>query len=167
MTKGNLLVRIFVAIALATLLVPISWSLARLVTPGFFVADKVLEAQPPSLGGISISIEIAAVVDFAIWLAAVWGAQDLWRSLREELEGRESAIRSNRRRDPAILLGATLAALPFSIYFMLGFALFSSGRLPEWKLASLGATGMCLFAFSVVVQVLFALAVKFWPKPML
>jgi hypothetical protein len=68
----------------------------------------------------------------------------------KELEERASAVRSNLPRDPAILPGATLVALPLFIYF-----------------AFLGAIGMSLFAFSAIVRVLFDLAVKFWPKPVL
>jgi hypothetical protein len=113
-----------VATALATVLAPISRAWARLLTPGFLIADKVPEPQRLSLGLISAIMEIAAVVDFAIWFAALWGVQDLWFHLREELEERASAVGSNLPRDPAILPGATLVALPLSIYFMLGFASF-------------------------------------------
>jgi hypothetical protein len=115
-TQGNPLVRRLVAAVLATVLVPISWSLAQLGTPGFLLAHKVFEAEPPSLGHLNTDIEVAAAVDFAIWFAALWGAQDLWLRLREELEERDSAVRSNRPRDPAILVGSTLVALPSSIY---------------------------------------------------
>jgi hypothetical protein len=57
-------------------LVPLFWALTKFGTPGCIAAAIVISMRPPSfLGNADLALMVAAIVDFVVWFAAIWGLQ--------------------------------------------------------------------------------------------
>jgi|HubBroStandDraft_4_1064222.scaffolds.fasta_scaffold40326_2 hypothetical protein len=133
-------------------LVPISWAVTLAGTPGFLFNAYLQGPAPQEYDGF----KIAAVVDFAVWFAALWGFQKLWAQLRAE-------IPEQRHASPAV--GALLSALPLSFYLAVEAAMvLNRGRLPDSGFFFLAAIVMSLAVCAVAISGLFALAVKCWRR---
>jgi hypothetical protein len=121
-----------------------------------------LSTRPSSfLGHLGEGTEIAAVVDFAVWFAGLWGAMSIWAQARMELAERDTIGHwSNPLRLSRLLVSTTLCAVPFSYYALLGvMVLWNHSRLPESATVFAGSMVLSLAACSAVIDALYALVV--------
>jgi len=136
-------------------------------TFGFWVVHLELLSQPDMQlpGGMTEGIEIASVVDFVTWFAALWGFQNLWAHLHTEVSEHGIVKHwTNPFRRASTLINATLCAFPFSYYAVLCEKLLTRGRMPEAVLSLMEAIAPSLAMCALVVCVLYASAVRFWPR---
>jgi hypothetical protein len=121
------------------------------VTPGFLVNWYLQGPAPQEYD----SFKIAAVVDFAVWFASLWGFQNLWTQLRTEIQ---------EQRHTSPVFGALLSALPFSFYVVIGAEMIlNRGMALDSGFLFLAANCGSLAACTVAICGLFPLAVKCWP----
>jgi hypothetical protein len=139
----------------------------RLVTPGFAVAHWVISAQPPSfLGYLSEEFEIAAIVDFVVWFALLWGVQNLCTQLGKQR--RASGITkhwTNPLPRPGIWIGALLCAVPLSFYAVPAAAI--SMKLNTLRRPELFVVASFVLGFPVCfagICGLYPVAGRYWPN---
>jgi hypothetical protein len=151
-------------------LVPVAWaiflSVVPMSTPGLAVAQLAASAQPSALLDINKGFAIAATVDFVVWFGFLWGAQNLMTQFREERRSIGIGRRwPNPMRRPGVWSGALLCAIPLSFYVVLGTAI--SVKLSALQRSQLFLTisfALCFAFSSAAICVVYAAAVRFWPK---
>jgi hypothetical protein len=147
---------------LSIVLVAISWAVTFAATPGGAVVAYLVSPRDSGFDGI----KIAAVVDFTVWCAALWGVQTLWAQLHEQRLERGVDRVGRIRCDVSTVVSAMLCSLPFSFYVVFVADMFlNRGRLPDSGFLFTGAVTLSLAACVIAVLGLFAAAVQFWPRP--
>jgi hypothetical protein len=163
MHRNNLL-RVLAIGSLSAVMVFALWTVTPSVTPGFEIAYQL---SPNKVSWIpSEHVASAAIVDFFVWFIALWGVHDLWDRVRMEAQVQGITRHwANPLRDFSTLFDAILCALPFPYYVVLSIAmLVNRGKLPGSTPALAAAIALSLIACSAVVCMLFAIAVRFWPR---
>jgi hypothetical protein len=159
--RRNKLLRALVTGVLAIVLVPISWAMTFAATPGGAFVAYTVSPRDDGFGGI----EIAAILDFTVWFAALWGVQTLWAQLHEQVQERGIDRLVPIRPDASTLIGALLCSIPFAFYVVFVADIFlNRGRLPDSGLLFVGAVALSLAGCAIAVLGLFAAAVQFWPR---
>lgn len=146
--------------ALAALLVPVGWGLTRFSTLGCLFGS--LFADPNSGHWIQSEIlEAAAIADFALWFAFVWGARGLWVQFRQSVKARGTTTHwINPLRHAAA--PAILCSLQLSFYVVFGLVLLLNLKglfANTWVWATMAS----LVACTLLICGLFLVAVKLWP----
>jgi hypothetical protein len=160
--RQSKLLRVLVTGALSMVLVPISWALTFAATPGGAVVAYMVSPRDSGFDGI----KVAAVVDFTVWCAALWGVQTLWAQLHKQRLERGVDRVGPIRCDVSTVVSAVLCSLPFSFYVVFVADIFlNRGRLPDSGFLFTGAITLSLATCVIAVLGLFAVAVQFWPRP--
>jgi hypothetical protein len=154
--RRNKLLRALAIAAALVVLVPISWPLLRFGTLGVAAVHYAISPQYPSLGE---GLKIAAITDFAVYFAGIWGLWELWARSREENRKPSNA---GNQLDRAASIGtvayAILCAIPMSYYPVLGAAiLFNGRRLPEHLSTFSLEMALSLTACSATIVALYSL----------
>ena len=158
------LLRVLLTGALSAVLVFFSWVLTFFVTPGSRLANRVVSAHPSDfLGDLNEAVTIAAVVDFAVWFAALWGFQGLLSELRRMVRDQgASGEQSNSLWHSSAPRYAALCAVPLSFYVVIGMSrLWNRGGLLESDLRFATAIAFSLAACTTAICGLFVLAIRF------
>ena len=152
--------RVVLTGALAALLVPVGWGVARFWSLGCLLGSFF--SDPNSGQWIQSEVfDAAAIADFALWFAFVWGAQGLWIQFRQSVRARGTEAHwINPLRHAAV--SAILFSLQLSYYVVFGLALLSKVKglhTETWLWATVVSLVICTF----LICGLFLLAVKLWP----
>ncbi len=139
--------------ALAALLVPLGWAITRFVTLGTLFAVFFLDPN------LNERLEAAAIADFVLWFAFVWGARGLWIQFRHSVKARGAHWAIPLRHAAASVV---LFSLQLSFYGVFGLA-----SLPKVKGLAVEtwfwATTVSLIVCVLVICCLFLLAVRLCP----
>jgi hypothetical protein len=159
--RRNKLLRALVTGVLSIMLVPISWAVTFAATPGGAFVAYTVSPRDSGLGGITI----AAILDFTVWFAALWGVQTLWAHLHKQVRERGLERVGPLRHDAGTLISALLCSIPFAFYVVfVADIILNRGRLPDSGLLFTGAVALSLAGCAIAVLGLFAAAVQFWPR---
>ena len=166
MKTKNIMLRIFVLSMISTVLVPIYWLTAQFLTPGAVIANRIVASQPErgGLEDVSEGINIALLVDFAVWFAALWAGLNLWTEFTRELQEQGAGKRwINPLRQTRSVVEAALCALPLSFYLVVVARISKGAKIPS-RIWFLSTISLSLTLCTAGICGLFVIAVRFWPR---